>query len=120
VEVFIMSRNLEQEIDSLKDEIRSLSEAVMKLADTKDETGPRPLPPPGIEEPGEIKKKLGRAYGLHEMHPEQQGMVSYYGYFEAGGRGYYWDATRGAGDLLRLDDERVAKVLAALGSKQRL
>jgi DNA gyrase subunit B len=111
-----MSRNLEEEFDALRNEVRALAEIVRQLGHgTKSQTSRSNLM---IEQTK--GDKAPRAYELREQYPDENSFVSYYGFFETDGQGFFWDINRSGEVLLGLDDEKVAKVLTALASKQRL
>jgi len=96
-----MSRDLGAELDALKEEVRRLAEAVKA-----------PMEP-----------RFAQAKQLREMTEQagRAGFIQHAGYYSSGERGYMWEYTPVATEtLLSLDDEEVAKVLAALGNKQRL
>lgn len=101
LEVHLLTRDLAAELDALKEEVRRLAESMKSQA----------LPP------------FAQAKHLRDMTDQSgtSGFVQHAGYYAAGERGYMWEYTPVAAEtLLALDDEAVARVLAALGNKQRL
>lgn len=120
------NKKKKSDLDALKAEMTSLSEAVWALrerltvqaaADAARESSGKPSRTVNGSD------QAGKAAALERTVRERDEtrLVSTYGYYEAGDRGYRWAREElSAADLLALDDERVAQLLSALGHRQRL
>lgn len=114
------------ELDSLKAELTSLSEAVWALrerltvqaaADAARESATRgPAAADGRSAGAGVAARVERVHATGEA-----GLIRTYGYYETGDRGYRWAREAvPVTDLLALDDARAAQLLSALGHRQRL
>lgn len=114
-----MTRNLEVEIDALKDEIKDLTNTINRFMPPN-----APEARENKENEEEMKVKCPRAYQLREEYPSNKCLVSFYGFFDNADshyhQSYYWDMNRSGDILLNMNDDKVAKVLSALASRQRL
>lgn len=110
------------ELESLRAEVRQLARSVRELRGTACPGSPRDDEEEHIA--AERAATLDpRAVALAREARERgaAGLLTHFGYYGSGERGYYWAADgRTADELLRQDDERAARVLAALGNPQRL
>ncbi len=93
-----MTRDYGVEIDELKAEIREIKEQM---------AGPK-------------RKRIGRP-GIDPNFPQAVNTVSYSGYYDNGiSEGSQWQvATQEIGALLSMEDARITRILAALGSSER-
>lgn len=118
-----MTKDLEAEVQALRTEVRALAQAVAAL---------KPAPPAGLTAPTpaaqdqsveEFRRRCPEVVKLEQMAQEKgtPGYLTHYGYYSSGHRTAMWcTEARSAQELLALDDDLVAKVLGALGNKQRL
>lgn len=123
-----MERNYGEEIDQLKQglaEIRKMFQTLSPANESKlkqmaalvkerktGEVGP---------DIGDIPQKKGMELMLKARERNLEGLVTYYGAYESEGFGYLWEKNESSIDeLLAIDDDEVAKVLASFGNKQRL
>lgn len=114
------------ELESLKAEMTSLSEAVWALrerlavqaaADAAQQSASKDSTSANGEAAG--AEALALAEPVHSSG--ESGLISTYGYYEAGDRGYRWAREEvPVATLLALDDARAAQMLSALGHRQRL
>jgi len=115
------AKKARNEIDSLRGEVQSLSEAVWALRDHITVQSAAVGAANGATPPAS-------AYGLAPDLAERagtnpkQGLVSTRGYFVdgTGSREYRWELERSAADLLVVNEDVVARILAAIGHRQRL
>jgi len=103
-----VSRNYEQELDMLKDEVSEIKQLLRKFL--KDENTPD-APPSASAQSNHVD------YDDSDRHI---GAIYYSGQYN-GQKGFRWDPQKRPVDqLLELDSDKAAKILAALGNKQRL
>src|SRR4051794_33012873 len=110
-----MSQDLRTEVDAIREQLQALTARMDTL------TAPAaPAPPKSF--PG--RETLWRAtehLAQRAVERGVRGIVAFSGsYVEIGEREYRWQREKSAEDLLAQDDEAVARVLAALGHRQRL
>lgn len=111
-----MGRDLGSELDELRAEVRELAQAVRSRSGEGAESRGEAGAGGGPELDPRARELAGRARSRGAA-----GLLTHYGYYGSGDREYYWAADeRAAEELLRQDDERVGRVLAALGNRQRL
>lgn len=130
-----MERDLATEVDALRAEMEGLAQAVRELR-MRDGAGDGV----GSAEVRDQMQSLSVAEGETDTRPAEQGrlaparelaalaerrgvkgLISYAGSYESGQCGYLWASEEcTAEELLGQDDDRVARVLAALGNKSRL
>jgi DNA-binding transcriptional ArsR family regulator len=117
---------LHARVDALAEDVSALSQAILHL-----QASERPTSPPTVTERSRDqsfpKDALWAATDEIAQRAAAQGvrgLVSYAGCYTADGgahgREYRWEREQTAERLLGQDDEMVARVLAALGNKQRL
>lgn len=121
-----MARNLEVEIDQLREQLRQLTENVGRLAGGAGGAGRAPGRDAPIVGPPFPREALWNATAHLARRAEAigaAGVVTYAGaYRSPAGKGEYrWNRPeQTAEELLGQDDSAVARVLAALGHPQRL
>lgn len=115
------AKKAKNEIDALRGDLQSLSEAVWALRDHVTVQSAAAAAANGAEtahRPGPLATDLAERAGS----AGDQGIVSTRGYFVdgSGSREYRWELERSTSDLLSVDDDLVARILAAVGHRQRL
>lgn len=115
------AKKVKNEIDSLRGDLQSLSEAVWALRDHVTVQSAAAAAANGATSTARTRPM---ATGLAERagSDREQGIVSTHGYFVDGNgsREYRWELERSAADLLVVDEEVVANILSAVGHRQRL
>ena len=117
------AKKAKNEIDALRGDLQSLSEAVWALRDHVTVQSAAAAAANGAAAGG-ANKASPVATDLAERAGAagNQGIVSTRGYYvdSNGSREYRWELERSASDLLAVDDDLVVRILAAVGHKQRL
>jgi DNA gyrase subunit B len=115
------AKKVRNEIDSLRGDVQSLSEAVWALRDHVTVQSVAAAAANGMSSKPEARAMASDLAGRAGSDPAQ-GIVSTRGYVldGNGSREYRWDLERKASDLLAVDEDLVARMLAAVGHKQRL
>lgn len=121
-----MGEDIRAELDSLRDEVRALARQVGALAggtpEPQGQGGPVAATPAG--RPRFPREALWRATAHLAQRADElgaSGLATYAGcYTGADGREYRWKREKMAEELLGQDAAMVARVLAALGHRQRL
>lgn len=137
MEMNIMERNYNEEIDSLRKQMENFQNTVFPQLDELREMVMKRLP----NKPSEPStEKLERVYVMHGMHPDSRlseqmedlcykteekkvsGFVTYLGVYNSGGRQFNWIRNSVPTDeLLTLIESGIAgKVLACIGNANRL
>lgn len=115
------AKKAKNEIDALRSDLQSLSEAVWAL---RDHVTVQSAAAAAANGSGAASKRGPIATDLAERAGSTggQGIVSTRGFYmdSGGSREYRWELERNAADLLAIDDDLVARILAALGHRQRL
>ncbi|WP_337104167.1 ATP-binding protein [Paenibacillus sp. YIM B09110] len=105
-----MTRRYDEEIDALKVQMNELERLVKQALYAQPNAGLR-------GEQGAASKLQASAF----TEEEQLGSIHYSGQVSAGNGSFRWEPQeRRVGRLLEVDSDRAAKVLSALGHKQRL
>jgi len=114
------AKKAKNEIEALRGDLQSLSEAVWALRDHVTVQSAAAAAANGAAAGG-ANKTRPIATDLAERAGDQ-GIVSTRGYYvdSNGSREYRWELERSASDLLAVDDDLVTRILAAVGHKQRL
>lgn len=105
-----VSRDFGSELDSLKTQLHDLEQLVSQIANGNTPKASR-------------FKAVDNNAGFIKVNnaEEERGGIFYSGQYRGDNRSYRWEPQeRRADQLLNLDGDKVAKVLAALGHKQRL
>ncbi|HZR41017.1 MAG TPA: helix-turn-helix domain-containing protein [Ktedonobacteraceae bacterium] len=121
-----MSEDLQAQINELRANVQSLTQGLQELrtnvqsylrtksdeSSTKQETQPANI----------LEERLAPARVLAKKAREQEvkGLVASSGSYADNDRGYQWGSELTAEELLDQDDEKVARVLTAIGNKQRV
>lgn len=115
------AKKVRNEIDSLRSDVQSLSEAVWALRDHVTVQSAAAAAANGVASPAS-GHPLATELADRAAAEREQGIVSTRGYFVdgTGSREYRWELERSAAALLAVDEELVAQVLAAVGHRQRL
>lgn len=115
------AKKARNEIDSLRGDVQSLSEAVWAL---RDHVTVQSAAAGAVNGAVSAADAASMATDLAERSSKdrEQGIVSTRGYFVDGNgsREYRWELERTAADLLTVDEDVVARILAAVGHRQRL
>lgn len=113
------AKKVRNEIDALRGDLQSLSEAVWALRDHVTVQNAAAVAANGAAP----SRGAALAADLAERADEDgaQGIATSRGYFvdSTGNREYRWDLERRAADLLAVDADVVARTLAAVGHRQR-
>ncbi|MBP1963966.1 ATP-binding protein [Paenibacillus aceris] len=100
-------RDYGAELDEMRDQLNKLQQLMEDFMPVKEQSGRI------------IKQHLQQEQAQHS--DKEQGRVYYSGQFQSGQSHYRWEPQeREADQLLELDGDKAAKILAALGHKQRL
>lgn len=115
------AKKAKNEIDSLRGDVQSLSEAVWALRDHVTVQSAAAAAANGAV-PAANAHMLATDLAERASSDRKQGIVSTHGYFVDGNgtREYRWELERSAADLLAVDEDVVARILAAVGHRQRL
>ncbi len=113
-------RDLEREVDELREQVRGLIEDVRALKAGREK--PRVASLLGQDE--ETIRRVGEELASAARASDSAGILSYSGYYERSGpegrgRALWVDERRTTDELFSQDDERVARLLSALGHRQR-
>lgn len=115
------AKKAKNEIDSLRGDVQSLSEAVWALRDhvTVQSAAAGAANGAALAANAHV---LASDLAERASTDRTQGIVSTRGYFVDGNgsREYRWELERRAADLLAVDEDAVARILAAVGHRQRL
>lgn len=120
-----MSSTLQAQVDALRSEVQSLSQAVQELQAMTHHVAPLLVQRTRNSMAADATQD-GRLAPAHELarlaqNREFAGLITYAGAYTSGKRDYLWvTEARTSEDLLAQDEDAVAQVLAALGNKQRL
>lgn len=115
------AKKVKNEIDSLRAEVQSLSEAVWALRDHVTVQSAAAAAANGAGTPAR-PGPLATDLADRATADREQGIVSTRGFFVDGGgsREYRWELERSAASLLAVDADVVTQILAAVGHRQRL
>ena len=115
------AKKARNDIDSLRGDVQSLSEAVWALRDHVTVQSAAAAAANGAV-PASNPQVLATDLAQRASSDREQGIVSTRGYFMDGNgsREYRWELERSVADLLAVDDDLVARILAAIGHRQRL
>lgn len=115
------AKKARNEIDSLRGDVQSLSEAVWALRDHVTVQSAAAGAANGAV-PAANARAMATDLAERALADREQGVVSTRGYFVDGNglREYRWELERSAADLLAVDEDAVARILAAVGHRQRL
>jgi len=115
------AKKARNEIDSLRGDVQSLSEAVWALRDHITVQSAAAGAANGAVPPANAYRLAPDLAERAGTNPKQ-GLVSTRGYFVdgTGSREYRWELERSAADLLVVNEDVVARILAAIGHRQRL
>lgn len=115
------AKKTKNEIDSLRGDVQSLSEAVWALRDHVTVQSAAAGAANGAV-PAASAHSMATDLAERASVDREQGIVSTRGYFVNGhgSREYRWELERSAAHLLAVDEDVVARILAAVGHRQRL
>ncbi|MBD3918905.1 ArsR family transcriptional regulator [Paenibacillus sp. PR3] len=109
------TRNFEQELDQLQIEFRELKQLVLNLHDSR--SNPVSTNKPSLD----IRTKAHLSHSQLQPHDSQDSELHYAGrYASTEGTTVWTPQRRSIGQLLDLDSDKSAKIIGALGHKQRL
>ncbi|MCL1857612.1 MAG: winged helix-turn-helix domain-containing protein [Oscillospiraceae bacterium] len=103
-----MERNLENEIDELKNQLKEIKELLIS----------RKEPKIGEWNP-ENEKKIDDVREWAKETNNELGAMFYYGFFSREHYGAKWDLRDGINDLMNMPQEKLSVVLSSLGNQQR-
>lgn len=125
-----MTEHLQRQIDELRADVRNLAQALqsLRLEMAEQITLVAQQQPVATDFPPDVqalyeRSDMSPARQLAEKARQQgkKGLITNYGFYDSGGRGYFWNFTEvSAEELLAQDIGQVAHVLSAISHRQRL
>ena len=105
-----MERNLENEIDELKNQLNEIKELLTSQKEPKQKSS---------EWSPDNQKKIDDVREWAKETNNELGAMFYYGFFSREHYGAKWDLRDGINDLMAMPQDKLSVVLSSLGNQQR-